>query len=40
MDFNKIAKDVLDTEANELKLASENISDIDLERLLDLIVSL
>lgn len=39
MDFNKIAKDVLDTEANELKLASENISDIDLERLLDLIVS-
>ena len=39
MDFNKIAKDVLDTEANELKLASENISDIDLERLLNLIVS-
>lgn len=39
MDFNKIAKEVLDTEANELKLASENISTFDLEKLLDLIVS-
>ena len=39
MDFNKIAKEVLDTEANELKLASENISSFDLEKALDLIVS-
>ncbi len=39
MDFNKIAKEVLDTEANELKIASENISSFDLEKLLELIVS-
>lgn len=39
MDFNKIAKEVLDTEANELKLASDNISSFDLDKLLDLIVS-
>jgi arabinose-5-phosphate isomerase len=39
MDFNQIAKDVLDTEANELKLASENISTFDLEKAIDLIVS-
>ncbi|PLY07289.1 MAG: KpsF/GutQ family sugar-phosphate isomerase [Arcobacter sp.] len=39
MDFNKIAKDVLETEANELKLAAENISAFDLKKAVDLIVS-
>ncbi len=39
MDFNKIAKDVLDTEANELKIASENISSFDLEKAIDLIIN-
>ena len=39
MDFNKIAKEVLDTEANELLLASKNISSFDLEKALELIVS-
>jgi arabinose-5-phosphate isomerase len=39
MDFNKIAKEVLDTEANELKLASDNISSFDLEKAIDLIIS-
>ncbi len=39
MDFNKIAKEVLETEANELKLAADNISAFDLEKALDLIVS-
>jgi len=39
MNFNQIAKDVLDTEANELRLASENISSFDLEKAVELIVS-
>ncbi len=39
MDFNKIAKEVLDIEANELKLASQNISSFDLEKAVDLIIS-
>ena len=39
MDFNKIAKEVLSTEANELNLAAEKISAFDLEKAVDLIVS-
>lgn len=39
MDFNKIAKEVLDTEANELKLASENIKSFDIEKAVNLIYS-
>ncbi len=39
MDFNKIAKEVLDIEANELKLASKNISSFDLEKAINLIIS-
>jgi len=39
MDFNKIAKEVLDTEANELLLASKNISSFDIEKAIDLIVN-
>ncbi len=39
MDFNKIAKEVLDIEARELKLASENISSFDLEKAINLIIS-
>jgi arabinose-5-phosphate isomerase len=39
MDFNKIAKEVLDTEANELTLASNNISSFDLEKAIDLIIN-
>ncbi len=37
MDFNKIAKEVLDIEANELKIASDNISSFDIEKAIDLI---
>lgn len=37
MDFNKIAKEVLDIEANELKLASKNISSFDIEKAVNLI---
>ncbi|WP_320035727.1 KpsF/GutQ family sugar-phosphate isomerase [Halarcobacter sp.] len=37
MDFNKIAKEVLDIEANELKIASENISSFDIEKAINLI---
>ena len=39
MDFNKIAKEVLNTEAKELNLAAEKISAFDLEKVVDLIVS-
>jgi len=39
MNFNEIAKEVLDTEANELKLAAKNISTFDLEKAVDLIMS-
>jgi len=39
MDFNKIAQEVLDTEANELINASKNISDFDLEKAIELIVN-
>jgi len=39
MDFNEIAKEVLDTEANELLLASKNISSFDLEKAIDLIIN-
>ncbi|WP_072679479.1 SIS domain-containing protein [Arcobacter sp. LA11] len=39
MNFNEIAKEVLDTEANELKLAAKNISSFDLEKAVDLIIS-
>ncbi len=39
MDFNKIAKEVLDTEARELNLASKNISSFDLEKAVDLIIT-
>ncbi|WP_321469365.1 KpsF/GutQ family sugar-phosphate isomerase [Halarcobacter sp.] len=37
MDFNKIAKEVLDIEANELKIASDNISTFDIEKAINLI---
>eukprot|EP01156_Anaeramoeba_ignava_P011056 Anaeramoba_ignava/a481800_10.p1 GENE.a481800_10~~a481800_10.p1 ORF type:complete len:322 (+),score=25.87 a481800_10:723-1688(+) len=37
MDFNKIAKEVLDIEANELKIASDNISSFDIEKAINLI---
>ncbi|XOB62392.1 KpsF/GutQ family sugar-phosphate isomerase [Campylobacterota bacterium DY0563] len=37
MDFNKIAKEVLDIEANELKIASENITSFDIEKAINLI---
>lgn len=39
MNFNDIAKEVLDTEANELLLASKNISSFDLEKAIDLIIN-
>ncbi len=39
MDFNQIAKEVLDTEARELNLASENISSFDLKKAVDLIIA-
>ena len=39
MNLNEIAKEVLDTEANELKLAAKNISTFDLEKAVDLIIS-
>jgi len=39
MDFNKIASDVLEIEANELLLAAKNIKDFDIEKAVDLIVS-
>lgn len=39
MDFNVIAKEVLDIEANELLLASKNISSFDLEKAVELIVN-
>lgn len=39
MNFNDIAKEVLETEANELKLAANNISSFDLEKAVDLIVA-
>jgi arabinose-5-phosphate isomerase len=39
MNFNDIAKEVLETEANELKLAADNISSFDLEKVVDLIIS-
>lgn len=39
MNFNEIAKEVLDTEANELKLAAENISTFDIEKAVDLIIT-
>ena len=39
MDFNKIAKEVLDIEAAELLRASEHISSFDLEKAVDLIIS-
>jgi len=39
MDFNKIASDVLEIEANELLLAAKNIKDFDIEKAIDLIVS-
>jgi len=39
MDFNKIAKEVLDIEANELSLASKDISSFDLEKAINLIHS-
>jgi len=39
MNFNEIAKEVLDTEANELKLAAKNISSFDLEKAVDLIMT-
>jgi len=37
MDYNKIAKEVLDIEANELKFASKNISNFDIEKAINLI---
>lgn len=39
MDFNKIASDVLEIEANELLLAAKNIKDFDIEKAVDLVVS-
>ena len=39
MNFNSIAKEVLEMEANELTLAAKNISDFEIEKALDLIVS-
>ncbi len=39
MDFNKIASDVLEIEANELLVAAKNIKDFDIEKAVDLIVS-
>ncbi len=39
MNFNEIAKEVLDTEANELTLAAKNISSFDLEKAVDLIMT-
>ncbi|RXK06556.1 KpsF/GutQ family sugar-phosphate isomerase [Halarcobacter bivalviorum] len=39
MDFNKIASDVLEIEANELLVAANNIKDFDIEKAVDLIIS-
>lgn len=39
MDFNKIARNVLEIEANELLLAAKNIKDFDIQKAVDLIVS-
>ncbi|MCP4971418.1 MAG: KpsF/GutQ family sugar-phosphate isomerase [Arcobacter sp.] len=39
MNFNNIAKEVLETEANELKLAAENIKSFEIEKAIDLIIS-
>ncbi len=39
MDFNKIASDVLEIEANELLVAAKNIKDFDIEKAVDLIIS-
>ncbi len=39
MNFNNIAKEVLETEANELMLAAENIKSFEIEKAIDLIIS-